>query len=93
MTYTSVAIYLGIILAGCVVVGVADSFSAAEIATRVKIANAALIFTQDVIHRDGKSLPLYERVVKRSRIRAVVLPASPQSEVTVSRLSCFRGAC
>ena len=84
MTVHSVIIYLGIILAGCVVVGIADSFSASEIAARMKIANAQLIFTQDVILRDGKQLPLYERVTKRLKIKATVLPATPEKGIVVS---------
>jgi acetyl-CoA synthetase len=78
MTYESVAIYLGIVRRGAVVVSVADSFAAAEIATRLRIGEAKAVFTQDVIARGGKSLPLYERVVEAmgdTGVRAVVLPA------------------
>ena len=64
MTASSVVIYLGIVLAGCAVVSIADSFAADEIATRLQISRAAGIFTQDVILR-GKVLPLYERVCAR----------------------------
>lgn len=46
MTVTAVIIYLAIILAGYVVVSIADSFAPNEIATRLKIANAKAIFTQ-----------------------------------------------
>ncbi len=38
MTAECVAIYLGIIAAGCAVVGIADSFRPKEIATRLRIA-------------------------------------------------------
>ena len=62
MTHWSVAIYLGIIRAGMVAVSVADSFSATEIATRLRIANAKAVFTQDVIRRGGRTLPMYEKV-------------------------------
>jgi acetyl-CoA synthetase len=41
-----VVAYLGIVLAGCVVVAVADSFPAAEIAARLRIAGAKAIVTQ-----------------------------------------------
>ena len=75
MTYESVAIYLGIVVHGAVVVSIADSFSASEIAMRLRIADAKLIFTQDVIVRGGKRLPLYERVCEADAPRAVVLPA------------------
>ena len=79
MTASSVAIYLGIVLAGCAVVGIADSFAPAEIGSRLRIAEAALLFTQDVIHRDGKTLPLFDRACKASHVPAVVLPARGHS--------------
>ncbi|MCH8823819.1 MAG: AMP-binding protein [Planctomycetes bacterium] len=76
MTVESVAIYLGIIKAGCVVVSIADSFAPQEIATRLRIANAKAIFTQDFISRGGKQLPLYEKVVEADALKAIVLPAA-----------------
>ena len=39
-------LYLGIILAGCVVVSISDSFSEEEIAVRLRISEAKGIFTQ-----------------------------------------------
>ena len=64
MTPESIALYIGIVQAGCVVVSIADSFSAPEIATRCRIANAKAIVTQDVLYRGAKVLPLYPRVVQ-----------------------------
>ncbi|MCZ6633697.1 MAG: AMP-binding protein [bacterium] len=75
MTPESVAIYLGIVKAGCAVVGIADSFSAPEIATRLQIAKAKAVFTQDVVVRSGKRLPLYNRMVEAEAPIAVVLSA------------------
>lgn len=46
MTTTAVIIYLAIILAGCVVVSIADSFAAKEIETRIRVSKAQGIFTQ-----------------------------------------------
>lgn len=46
MTVDAVIIYLAIIFAGCIVVSIADSFAAKEIATRLKISKAKGIFTQ-----------------------------------------------
>lgn len=74
MTADCVAIYLGIIKAGCSVVSIADSFSAEEIATRLRIANAKGIFTQDFILRAGKKLPLYTRVKEANAPLAIVIP-------------------
>ena len=73
MTAESVAIYLGIIKAGCVVVSIADSLAAEEIATRLKISQTKAIFTQDYILRAGKQLSLYAKVIDAAAQRAIVL--------------------
>lgn len=75
MVPEAVAAYLGIILGGCVVVSIADSFAPKEIESRLRIANAKAIITLDVVLRGGKVLPLYARVVDARAPRAVVLPA------------------
>lgn len=46
MHVNSVIIYLAIVLAGYVVVSIADSFAPPEISTRLKISKAKAIFTQ-----------------------------------------------
>jgi acyl-coenzyme A synthetase/AMP-(fatty) acid ligase len=46
MTVNAVVIYLAIVLAGCAVVSIADSFAPKEIATRLRVSNAKGIFTQ-----------------------------------------------
>ena len=81
MNAESVAIYLGIVKAGCVVVGIADSFAPEEIATRLRIGNAKAVFTQDYINRAGKRLPLYEKVITANAPKAIVF-ASEGSEST-----------
>jgi acetyl-CoA synthetase len=75
MTAEAVAIYLGIIKAGCVVVSIADSFAAPEIEMRLHLANAKGIFTQDYIKRACKQLPLYTKVVSANSPKAIVLPS------------------
>ncbi|XP_016180187.1 probable acyl-activating enzyme 17, peroxisomal isoform X2 [Arachis ipaensis] len=74
MHVKSVVIYLAIVLAGYVVVSIADSFAAGEISTRLNISNAKVIFTQDLIIRGDKSIPLYSRVVEAKSPLAVVIP-------------------
>ncbi len=74
MTAWSVPIYLGIIQAGCAVVSIADSFAPAEIANRLRIAEAKAVFTYDRLVRAGKSLPLYERVCQSTERPIIVLP-------------------
>ena len=73
MTAWSVAIYLGIVLAGCSVVSIADSFAAPEIATRLTIANAKLVLAYDHQNRAGKKLPLFSKVTAATEIPAIVL--------------------
>ena len=76
MNAESVAIYLGIVKAGCVVVGIADSFAPDEIATRLRIGKAKAVFTQDCINRTGKRLPLYEKVIAANAPKAIVFSES-----------------
>jgi len=75
MTMESVAIYLGAIKMGGVIVSIADSFMPKEIATRLRLGDAKAVFTHDVIHRVGKTLPMYEKVVAAAPPVAIVLPA------------------
>jgi acetyl-CoA synthetase len=76
MTVESVAIYLGIIQCGCVVVGIADSFRPPEIAVRLNIAPVSVVFTQEHVVRGGKKITLYASVVAAGTPRAIVLGAS-----------------
>lgn len=89
MTREAVAIYLGIIKAGCVVVSIADSFAADEIATRLRISKVKAIFCQDFIFRDEKILPLYERIKEATELSksttsnsfSIILNADPDSKI------------
>ncbi len=74
MTPESVAIYLGAILAGCSVVGVADASAPPDVEKRVRIGGARAVFTIDTYLRDGKEHGIYEKVVEAHAPRAVVLP-------------------
>ena len=60
MTSTAVIIYLAIVLAGYVVVTIADSFAANEIATRIRISKAKGIFTQVSFFKDVNMLSTLE---------------------------------
>lgn len=83
MTAEAIAIYLGIVKLGGAVVSVADSLAPAEVAKRLKIANTKAIFTQDVIHRAGKVIPLYDKLLEIELPPAIVLPATQQLDVDV----------
>lgn len=82
MTLEAVAIYMAGIKAGIPVVTIADSFSPNEIAIRLKITEPKLIFTQDVISRAGKKLPLYEKILTANAPAAVVI-SEDQDELTL----------
>jgi len=75
MNAFAVAIYLGIIKMGGVVVSIADSFSSEEMATRLDITHTKAIFTQDFMSWGNKKLPLYEKVCAASQTaNIIVLP-------------------
>jgi acetyl-CoA synthetase len=76
MNAFAVAIYLGILLAGGVVVSIADSLAPQEIAVRLRLAEAKAVFTQDLLRRCGKELALYQKVQAAEAPRTIVLPAS-----------------
>jgi len=87
MTVEAVAAYLGIVKAGCVVVSIADSFTPKEIATRIRIANAKTVITQDVVLSGGNALPMFQKVVDAGAEKVVVVPAGgggrPDGEVSL----------
>ncbi|WP_417382927.1 AMP-binding protein [Gimesia sp.] len=85
MTPESVAIFLGIIAAGCVVVTIADSFSAEEMQVRLKITAPRLIFIQDVITRNGRHLPLFEKLASLDDLPAVVIPESESLAISLRK--------
>jgi len=76
MTVEAVAIYLAGIKAGCPVVTIADSFTPNEIEIRLKITDPKVIFTQDVLQRAGKTLPLFEKIKEIRSPKAVVIKVS-----------------
>ncbi len=73
MTLEAVAIYLAGIKAGNPVVTIADSFTPNEIAVRLKITQPKLIFTQEILERAGKKLPLYQKVLEAGAPKAIVV--------------------
>jgi len=75
MTELAIAIYLGIIKMGGIVVSIADSFSSQEIASRLAIAKTKLVFTQDLISWGGKTIPLYEKICQAHAPATIILPS------------------
>ena len=85
MTPESVAIYLGTILAGRCVVGIADTSAPPEFAKRARIAGARAVFTIDAYVRDEKEHGIYEKVVAADGPRAIVLPSHGEQETRTIR--------
>jgi len=78
MTLEAVCIYLGAIKAGIVVATIADSFTPNEIAVRLKITRPKLLFTQDLLHRAGKTLPMYVKVLEAQPPKTLVVRTSEE---------------
>ena len=76
MTVEAVAIYLAGIKAGMPIVTIADSFTSNEIEVRLKITNPKVIFTQDILKRATKELPLYSKVIEINAPKTIVFKTS-----------------
>jgi len=76
MTVEAVAIYLAGIKAGMPIVTIADSFTSNEIEVRLKITNPKVIFTQDILKRAEKELPLYSKVIEINAPKTIVFKTS-----------------
>ncbi len=85
MTPESVAIYLGTILAGRSVVGIADASAPMDVAKRVRIGEAKAVFTIDRYTRDGKDHGIYEKVAEAHAPQAVVLAAEGRERPHLTR--------
>jgi acetyl-CoA synthetase len=75
MTVECVAAYLGIVRAGCLVVSIADSFSATELARRLELGGAVGLVTVDRFVRHGKQIDLLGKVKQARAPRAIVVPS------------------
>ena len=74
MTAESVAIYLAVVMVGGAVIGIADSFARHEIKTRLRVANADAVITQDALFRGNKYIPLYE-ILSPSNLQTIAAAA------------------
>lgn len=79
MTLEAVAIYLAAIKAGITVATIADSFTPNEIAVRLKITKPKLVFTQNVLLRAGKTLPIYEKVIEANASKIIVINVTAEN--------------
>jgi len=80
MTLEAVAIYLAGIKAGMPIVTIADSFTTNEIAIRLEITKPKVIFTQDVLKRANKELPLYSKIAEINNApKTIIIKVSGQA--------------
>lgn len=83
MTADAVAVFLGIIAAGCSAVTIADSFSANEMAIRLECTQAKFIFIQDEILRGGKAYPLFAKIADQQNVNAIVFRGSSSRDIAI----------
>src|SRR5881397_1932669 len=74
MTPEAVAAYIGIVLSGRCVVGIADAVAPPEFQKRSRIADAHAVFTVDSYLRDGKVHDIYSKVIEADGPQAIVIP-------------------
>ncbi len=89
MTPESVAVYLGVIKAGCVALSIADCFAPPEIEKRLKIGNAKLIFTVDYYMRDGKKIEIYNKVKEANPPPIILIPYDETSQEKLDVLDIY----
>jgi acetyl-CoA synthetase len=85
MTVEAVAAYLGVIKAGYAVASIADSFAPHEIETRLRIASAGAVVTQDLMLRAGKTLPMYQKVLDGGAEWAIVVSSGADGAPALRR--------
>ena len=85
MTPEAVAIYLGTVLSGRCVVGIADAAAPPDFEKRARIADVKAVFTIESYLRDGKEHAIYEKVIAAKGPRAIVVPAEGAREVDLRR--------
>jgi len=85
MNVECVAAYLGVIKAGCHVISIADSYSSEELKRRIGIARGSGVITVDSYQRGGKSVALYEKVIKADAPRTIVIKKNKENEVPLRK--------
>ncbi len=83
MNLECVVAYLAVIRAGLRVISIADSFSVNELSSRLELAEARLVVTQEAYLRGGKEVWLYDKVKEAGAPTAVVIPMDPEREVAL----------
>ena len=87
MRWEAVVLYLGALWAGLSVATIPDSLSGEEIATRLHIVRPQLLFIQDFLYREGKTIPLYDRLSGVGLPRTYVLAGGERLRVRLRNQS------
>src|SRR3989442_12140243 len=82
MTPEAVAAYIGIVLSGRCVVGIADAAAPPEFQKRSRIADAHAVFTVDSYLRDGKGHDIYSKVIEADGHQTIVIPRTGEKTRT-----------
>lgn len=88
MNINAIAIYLGIIKMGGIVVSIADSFSSEEIGLRLKIANTQVVFTQYTIQWGEKHIFLYKKITNATINKIIVLTSDNLPTINLRKQDC-----
>jgi len=83
----AVVAYLGIVKAGMAAVLIADSFSAQELSSRLKIAKAKSIITVDAYAYNQKMLNVYARVKEANSSPAIVVQSQPDTQLRLGDIT------
>jgi acetyl-CoA synthetase len=83
MTAEAVAIYIGIVKMGGIVVSISESFPPEEITKRIRIGKAVAVFTQENVMRSGKCIRLYEKLCQAEAPRTVVMSEEHASDLSL----------
>ncbi len=87
LRHEAVLLYLGALWAGLSVATIPDSLSGEEIAARLQIVRPEVLFIQDVIVRDGKEIPLYDRLKGQALPKNYVLAGGDRFKVRLRNQS------
>lgn len=87
LRYEAVLLYLGALWTGLSVATIPDSLSGEEIAARLRIVRPEVLFIQDVIVREGKEIPLYDRLKGQALPKSYVLAGGDRFKVRLRNQS------
>jgi acetyl-CoA synthetase len=86
MTAEVIALYVAILKIGGIVISIPESFAPEEIQKRLRIGEAKWVCTQDVLVRNGKSLPIYAKICEANAPKTLVFGLGTHSSLRTGDL-------